>query len=359
MGRDGDDEDYNGRKQIRTEPRPVFNGSFSPIVHADVGFSPGKTGVRSCRGGWSSPRLSAGKPQSGIPSTRMHRPTVLRTPTRQDPERHSIHNDKRKMKDLRCFFGPYLKTAFPWRTVQRSFPLPTRFSKLSCANYSMSAQHLSAVPPSRSLRGKVAIVTGAGCVGDGVGNGRAISILLANDGCDVICLDMNQSWAEKTAEIVNQEEGRGGAIAAQGDVTSDQDCKAAVDLALERFGRLDILVNNVGVAGAPGTAVEVDMDNWAKSLDINVSSMVRMVKHAVPAMERNEGEIKGAIINMGSVAGLRGGTPHLLYPTSKGAVVNMTRAMAAHHARSGIRVNCVCPGVSWRIILIYYPIRPY
>jgi NAD(P)-dependent dehydrogenase (short-subunit alcohol dehydrogenase family) len=65
----------------------------------------------------------------------------------------------------------------------------------------------------------------------------------------------------------------------------------------------------------------------------------------VPVMMRNEGELKGSIVNMGSVAGLKGGTPHLLYPTSKGAVVNMTRAMAAHHAKDGIRVNCVCPGV--------------
>ncbi|KAL2136180.1 hypothetical protein VTI74DRAFT_5058 [Chaetomium olivicolor] len=200
-------------------------------------------------------------------------------------------------------------------------------------------------PPSRSLRGRVAIVTGAGCVGDGLGNGRAISILLADDGCNVICLDMNHDWAAKTAEIANSKPGRGAAIAAQGDVTSAADCEAVVQLALDKFGRLDILVNNVGIAGAPGTAVEVDMEQWAKGLEVNVSSMVLMAKYAVPAMARNEGETKGSIINMGSVAGLRGGTPHLLYPTSKGAVVNMTRAMAAHHAKDGIRVNCVCPGM--------------
>jgi NAD(P)-dependent dehydrogenase (short-subunit alcohol dehydrogenase family) len=200
-------------------------------------------------------------------------------------------------------------------------------------------------PPSRSLRGRVAIVTGAGCAGDGLGNGRAISILLADDGCNVICLDMNLDWATKTAEVANSKPGRGAAIAAQGDVTVAADCEAVVQLALDKFGRLDILVNNVGTAGAPGTAVDVDMEKWAKGLEVNVSSMVLMTKHAVPTMARNEGEIKGSIINMGSVAGLRGGTPHLLYPTSKGAVVNMTRAMAAHHAKDGIRVNCVCPGV--------------
>lgn len=201
-------------------------------------------------------------------------------------------------------------------------------------------------PPSRSFKGKVAIVTGAGCAADGIGNGRAISILLADDGCNVICLDRDLSWAEKTAEMANSKPGRGKAMAAQGDVTSAADCERAVQLVLSEFGRLDVLVNNVGVAGASGTAVEVDMEQWAKSLEINVSSMVLMVNFAVPAMERNDGEIKGSIVNMGSVAGLKGGTPHLLYPTSKGAVVNMTRAMAAHHASQGIRVNCVCPGVS-------------
>ncbi|CDM31288.1 hypothetical protein DTO013E5_80 [Penicillium roqueforti] len=200
-------------------------------------------------------------------------------------------------------------------------------------------------PPSRSLVGKVAIVTGAGCLGDGIGNGRAISILLADDGCDVICVDLNLEWANKTVEIVNSKPGRGRALAIRGDVTSEEDCQEAVRFAVEQFGRLDILINNVGIGGAAGTAVEVDMMQWAKSMEINVASMVQMVKYAIPEMSRNDGEIKGSIVNMGSVAGLKGGTPHLLYPTAKGAVVNMTRAMAAHHSLDGIRVNCVCPGM--------------
>ncbi|KAH8695554.1 2-(S)-hydroxypropyl-CoM dehydrogenase [Talaromyces proteolyticus] len=203
-------------------------------------------------------------------------------------------------------------------------------------------------PPSRSLTGKVAIVTGAGCASDGIGNGRAISILLAHDGCDVICVDQNKEWAQNTVNMINNtsENKTGKAIVGQADVTSASDCESVVKLALEKFGRLDILVNNVGVAGALGTAVEVDMEKWAKGLEINVSSMVLMVKYAVPAMMQNIGEeVRGSIVNMGSVAGLKGGTPHLLYPTSKGAIVNMTRAMAAHHSENGIRVNCVCPGM--------------
>ncbi|KAL4821213.1 hypothetical protein BDW67DRAFT_150245 [Aspergillus spinulosporus] len=204
-------------------------------------------------------------------------------------------------------------------------------------------------PPSRSLAGKSAIVTGAGCAGDGIGNGRAIAILLASDGCNVLCVDKNLEWAEKTVSMI-QEQARsssqyGQALSVQADVTRDTDCSSVVAQALSTFKRVDILINNVGIAGAPGTAVTVDMESWTKSLEVNVNSMVLMAKHAVPAMQKNSGEIKGSIVNMGSVAGLKGGTPHLLYPTSKGAVVNMTRAMAAHHAEDGIRVNCVCPGM--------------
>lgn len=171
--------------------------------------------------------------------------------------------------------------------------------------------------------------------------------MLADEGCDVVCVDRELELATRTCDMVGSKPGRGSAIAVQGEVSSAEDCKSVVQLALDRFGRLDILVNNVGMAGAPGTAVDVDMEHWAKSMEINVSSMVMMTKYAIPAMKKNpQPENKGCIINMGSVAGLKGGTPHLLYPTSKGAVVNMTRAMAAHHAKDGIRVNCVCPGVS-------------
>ncbi|OTB02682.1 hypothetical protein M426DRAFT_13286 [Hypoxylon sp. CI-4A] len=201
--------------------------------------------------------------------------------------------------------------------------------------------------PPRSLAGKVAIVTGAGCEGDGLGNGRAISILLAEDGASVVCADLNPSWAETTTSMI-QSEGRGQSVSCQGDVTKPDECQSIVDTALSKFGRIDILVNNVGVMGAKGTATEFDLDQWRRGLDINVTSMANMVKVAVPQMRKNSelsGQTRGSIVNMGSVAGLVGGTPHLLYPTSKGAVLNMTRAMAAHHASDGIRVNCVCPGM--------------
>ena len=108
------------------------------------------------------------------------------------------------------------------------------------------------------------------------------------------------------------------------------------------WGRLDGLVNNVGVGGPPGNAVEVDIAAWDHALRINVTSMMLMAKYAIPEMHKLGA---GAIVNIASVAGLRGGHPSLLYPTSKGAVVQLTRAMAAHHGREGIRVNCIAPGM--------------
>lgn len=202
--------------------------------------------------------------------------------------------------------------------------------------------------PSRNLSGKVAIVTGAGSPAESLGNGRATSILLSEDGAFVLCVDVDLSTAERTAEIIRSE-GRN-ALAFKADVTSAADCEAAVNEAVRAFGRLDILVNNVGIFGAKGTAVEVDVEGWRRSMDVNVTSMVLMVKYAVPAMLKNEpgdGGIRGSIVNMGSVAGLQGGHSSLLYPTSKGTVIQMTRAMAVHHGKDGIRVNTVCPGMMY------------
>lgn len=211
------------------------------------------------------------------------------------------------------------------------------------------------IRPNRSLTGKVAIVTGAGALGDGIGNARAAAILMAEDGASIVCVDRDLDLAQKTVEMI-QAENKGKAIAMKGDVAKLSDCERIVKTAIEEYGRLDILFNCVGIGGAPGTALEVDMAEFTKGLEVNINSMVMMAKFAIPEMIKNDGSrgYKGSIINMGSVAGLRGGTPHLLYPTSKGAVVNLTRAMAAHHSGDGIRVNCVCPGTSIKLIKLYY-----
>ncbi|KAK3077211.1 hypothetical protein LTS18_010910 [Coniosporium uncinatum] len=202
--------------------------------------------------------------------------------------------------------------------------------------------------PSRSLQGYVAIVTGAGsAVPTGISNGRASAILLAEDGANLVCVDLNQEWADQTVSLIAASNFPGRAIAISADVTKPSDCQRIVETAVSQFGRVDILVNNVGIGGAQGTCLDVDLAEWARGLEVNVTSMMLMSRFAIPAMLENtpRNDVRGSIVNMGSVAGLRGGTPHLLYPTSKGAVVNMTRAMAVHHGKDGIRVNCVCPGM--------------
>ncbi|HEX5327849.1 MAG TPA: SDR family NAD(P)-dependent oxidoreductase, partial [Acetobacteraceae bacterium] len=183
------------------------------------------------------------------------------------------------------------------------------------------------------LAGKVAIVTGAGSRADGIGNGRATSILLARHGARVMLVDQVPEWVERTSAMIAAEGGESHTMLA--DVTKPDDCARIVRDTVARWGRLDILVNNVGISGPPGTAVDVDLEEWDRALRVNVTSMMLMAKFAIPEMIRAGG---GAIVNIASYAGLFGGHPALLYPTSKGAVVNMTRAMAAHHAADRIRV---------------------
>lgn len=192
----------------------------------------------------------------------------------------------------------------------------------------------------RSLQGRVAIVTGAGSRGEGIGNGRAAAMLLAREGARVLLIDAVQEWAQRTREMIVKE--GGDAMVCVCDVSRDEACQSAVRSAVDEWGRVDILVNNVGVGGPPGTAVDLDLQAWDQALRVNVTSMVLMARYSLPHMISQK---KGAIINVASVAGLIGGHPSLLYPTSKGAVVNMTRAMAAHHGAQGIRVNCVAPGM--------------
>lgn len=150
--------------------------------------------------------------------------------------------------------------------------------------------------PLRDLKGRVAIVTGAGSAGDGIGNGRAAGILLAEVGCSVICVDIKLELAQRTVELI-EKDGIGKAVAVQANVTSEDDCKNVVHTALKEFGRLDILVNVVGVGGATGTAVDVDMVQWAKTMEINVASMVIMAKYSIPEMKKNEGQWRGEIVS--------------------------------------------------------------
>ena len=187
------------------------------------------------------------------------------------------------------------------------------------------------------LAGKVAIVTGAGSRAEGIGNGRAAAILFAREGARVLLVDQNKDAAEATRAIIAGEGGEAATLVA--DVTRDGDCRAMVDEAVRRWGRLDILDNNVGI-GSRGSVVEVGEAEWERVMTVNVTSMMLAGKHAVPAMASGGG---GAIVNISSISALR---PRGLtaYSASKGAVIALTRAMAVDHAAQGIRVNCIAPG---------------
>ncbi len=195
------------------------------------------------------------------------------------------------------------------------------------------------IHPVGRLDGRVAIVTGAGSRGAGIGNGRAIAILFAREGARVTLVDERGPWADATREAIDAEGGESAVVEA--DVTDADACRRAVATTVGRWGGLDVLVNNVGIAGPAGSAVDVDLEAWDRGLRVNVTSMVLMARFSVPELARRGG---GAIVNMTSVAGLTAGTS-LLYATTKGAIVNMTRQMAADHGRQDIRVNAVAPGM--------------
>jgi len=188
------------------------------------------------------------------------------------------------------------------------------------------------------LDGKVAIVTGSGAAGDGIGNGRAAAILLARAGTRVLVVDRQRDLAQRTVEMIAAEGGTAAAFAT--DVTDDAQCAAMVAEAVTRFGRLDFLDNNVGI-GSRGSVVDEKPEVWRRVMQVNVDSMFLAARHAIPAMMRTAGG--GAIVNVSSISALR---PRGLtvYTTSKGAVIALTRAMAVDHGPDGIRVNCVAPG---------------
>lgn len=187
------------------------------------------------------------------------------------------------------------------------------------------------------LAGKVAIVTGGGSRAEGIGNGRAAAILFAREGARVLVVDRHKEAAETTHAMIVTEGGESAVFPA--DVTRSDECRAMVDEAVRRWGRLDILDNNVGIESR-GTVVEESEAQWARVMEVNVTSMMLTGKHAVPAMAKTGG---GAIVNISSISALR---PRGLtaYSASKGAVIALTRAMAIDHAAQGIRVNCIAPG---------------
>ena len=190
------------------------------------------------------------------------------------------------------------------------------------------------------LEDKVAIVTGAGSSGPGIGTGKAASVLFAREGAKVLLVDQVAQNAEQTLATIAEEGGEASVFEA--DVTSSEDCKAMVEAAVVRYGKLDVLLNNVGILGR-GTVVEVKEEDWDRVMDVNLKSMMLTCKHALPVMIQGGG---GSIINISSIAGTRSGTsgPGMSYAASKGGIIALTSNMAVYHGKDNIRVNCIAPG---------------
>ena len=187
------------------------------------------------------------------------------------------------------------------------------------------------------LANKVAIVTGAGFRGGVIGNGAATAITFARHGARVLLVDLDQKNVMRTFEQIKAEGGE--ATVFLGDVSKQGDCEAMVRESTERFGKLDILHNNVGIVGS-GTVVDVNPDDWDEIMEVNVKSMMLSGKYSVPVMASGGG---GVIVNISSISAIR---PRGLtsYTVSKAGVIALTKAMAVDHASDGIRVNCILPG---------------
>jgi NAD(P)-dependent dehydrogenase (short-subunit alcohol dehydrogenase family) len=189
------------------------------------------------------------------------------------------------------------------------------------------------------VENKVAIVTGAGSTpGPGVGTGKAISVVLAREGAKVLLVDIHPDRAEQTQRMIEDEGGKAKVFRA--DVTRSDDCKAMVEAAVDTFGTLDILVNNLGLASF-GNVVDLSEEEWQRAFDINARTVFLASKHAIPVMARKG---SGAIVNLSSSSAVRaGGT--VAYSAAKAGVIAMTTDMAFFHGRQGIRVNAVIPGM--------------
>jgi NAD(P)-dependent dehydrogenase (short-subunit alcohol dehydrogenase family) len=190
------------------------------------------------------------------------------------------------------------------------------------------------------LADKVAIVTGAGSRGPGIGNGKAAAILFAREGARVLCVDQAKERALETVELIRAERGDAEAFAA--DVTRRADCHAMVDAAVSRWGGLDVLHNNVGIESRSGV-LETTEEEWDRVMAVDLKSMLLSTQAAVPAMERRGG---GSVICISSVAGLRG-HGRTAYAAAKAGVIGFVTSVAVQVGPRGIRVNAIAPGTVW------------
>jgi NAD(P)-dependent dehydrogenase (short-subunit alcohol dehydrogenase family) len=188
------------------------------------------------------------------------------------------------------------------------------------------------------LKDKVAVVAGAGSIRPGMGNGKATAILFAREGARVVAADRDLAAAEETTRLINNEGGE--AIAVQADVATEQGAETLIRGAVERFGGLDILFNNVGVASG-GTGLRVTEEEWDAVMGTNLKSVLFACRYAAPEMAKRGG---GSIVNNSSMAAYHSHGIYA-YSASKAGVIALTRCLAVGLAKDNIRVNCVAPGL--------------
>jgi NAD(P)-dependent dehydrogenase (short-subunit alcohol dehydrogenase family) len=194
-------------------------------------------------------------------------------------------------------------------------------------------------PARARLQGKVAIVTGAGCVGPGWGNGRAVAVLFAQAGATIFAVDKNMDAMDETVRRAREAGGKVTAYTC--DVTDSAAVEAMVAACKAEYGRVDILVNNVG-GSAPGGPVALSEDKWDAQVAFNLKSVFLTCKHVLPVME-SQGS--GAIVNTASTSGIRWtGSAQVAYAACKAGVIQLSKVVAVEYAKKGIRVNTVVPG---------------
>jgi NAD(P)-dependent dehydrogenase (short-subunit alcohol dehydrogenase family) len=196
------------------------------------------------------------------------------------------------------------------------------------------------------LENKVALITGAGS-----GIGKESALLFAREGARIVVVDMNEDAGKAVASSIKDAGGQ--AVFAGADVSKADDARAMIETAEQEFGALHVLFNNAGISHArDDDAMNTEEDVWDLTFAVNVKGVFLGCKYGIPAMLRAGG---GSIINTASfVAVLGAATPQLAYTASKGAVLSMTRELAAIHARQGIRVNALCPGPLRTELLMKY-----
>ncbi len=197
------------------------------------------------------------------------------------------------------------------------------------------------------LEGEVVVVTGAGSrtsdPRDAWGIGAAIAGYAAAGGASVGILDADLGLAEHTVARIAEWAPSARTVAVGADVTSVEQVAAAFERVRGELGPISGVVNNVGIGGPRGTAADLDLEHWATTFDVNVTSVVVTTRIALADLEAT----RGSVVNISSVAGIRGGHHALGYPTTKAAIVGMTQTMAAHHGPDGVRFNTVAPGLAY------------